>query len=62
MKTPLDGLALLNAQGLVTFREGVTLAALQAQSSAQTDLATAQAMQHAKRELFATFVNPQRRA
>jgi hypothetical protein len=49
VKTPLDGLALLNAQGLVTFREGITLAA-------------AQAMQHATRELFATFVNPQRRA
>ncbi len=62
MKTPLDCLALLNAQGLVTFREGITLAALQAQARAQTDLAIAQAMQHAKREPFATFVTPQRRA
>ena len=62
MKTPLDCLALLNAQGLVTFREDITLAALQSQASAQTDLAAAQAMQQAKRELFATFIKPQRRA
>ena len=62
VKTPLDCLALLNTQDLVTFREGITLTALQAQASAQTDLAAAQAMQQAKRELFATFVKPQRRA
>ena len=62
VKTPLDCLALLNAQGLVTFRDSRTLAALQAQASAQTDLAAAQAMQHAKHNLFATFVKPQRRA
>ena len=62
VKTPLDCLALLNAQGLVTFREDITLAALQSQASAQTDLAAAQAMQQAKRELFATFIKPQRRA
>jgi hypothetical protein len=62
VKTPLDCLALLNAQGLVTFKDGSTLAALQAQASAQTDLAAAQAMQQAKRELFATFIKPQRRA
>ncbi len=62
MKTPLDCLALLNTQDLVTFREGITLTALQAQASAQTDLAAAQAMQQAKRELFATFIKPLRRA
>jgi hypothetical protein len=38
------------------------LTALQAQASAQTDLAAALAMQQAKRELFATFNKPQRRA
>ncbi len=62
VKTPLDCLTLLNAQGLVTFRDSSTLAVLQAQASAQTDLAAAQAMQLAKRELFATFVKPLRRA
>ena len=62
VKTPLDCLALLNTQDLVTFREGITLTALQAQASAQTDLAAAQAMQQAKRELFATFIKPLRRA
>jgi hypothetical protein len=62
VKTPLDCLALLNDQGRVTFRKGITLDALQAQARSQTDLAAAQAMQRAKRELFATFVKPQRRA
>jgi hypothetical protein len=55
-------MTLLNAQGLVTFRDGSTLAFLQAQACAQTDLAAVLAMQQAKRELFATFIKPQRRA
>jgi hypothetical protein len=62
VKTPLECLALLSPKGLLTFREGVTLEALQAQASAQTDLAAAQAMQCAKSELFAGFTKPQRRA
>lgn len=62
VKTPLECLALLAAQDRVTFRDGVTLDALQAQASAQTDLAAAQAMQQAKRVLFAGFIKPQRRA
>lgn len=62
VKTPLDCLTLLSRQGLVTFRDGITLEALQAQAQEQTDLAAAQAMQRAKRELFATFLKPQRRA
>lgn len=62
VKTPLECLAQLGAQHLVTFKTGVTLAALQAQAKSQTDLAAAQAMQRAKNELFATFVKPKRRA
>jgi hypothetical protein len=62
VKTPLACLALLSTQGLVTFRDGITLDALQAQARSQTDLAAAQTMQQAKRELFATFIKPQRRA
>ena len=62
VKTPLDCLALLNAQGLVMLRKDITLDALQAQARSQTDLAAAQAMGQAKRELFATFIKPRRRA
>jgi len=62
VKTPLERLAQLTAQDLVAFQPGATLAALQAQAKSQTDLAAAQAMQHAKRELFASFVRPKRRA
>lgn len=62
VKTPLECLARLSAQDLLTFREGITLDALQALARSQTDLAAAQAMQLAKRELFATFIKPQRRA
>jgi hypothetical protein len=62
VKTPLECLVLLVAQDRVTFREGVSLDALQAQARSQTDLAAAQAMGNAKRELFATFIKPQRRA
>jgi len=62
VKTPLEQLAQLAAQGLVTLRQGITLDALQAQGKTQTALAAAQAMPGAKRELFASFVKPKRRA
>jgi hypothetical protein len=62
VKTPLERLAQLSAQGAVTFKTDITLVALQAQAKSQTDLAAAQAMQRAKNELFARFVRPQRRA
>ena len=62
VKTPLECLAQLSAHGLVTLRDGIDLATLQAQARSQTDLAAAQAMQRAKSELFARFVKPLRRA
>lgn len=61
VKTPLECLALLNEQGFVTFKKGVTLETLQAQAKAQTDLVAAQEMQRAKNELFASFEKPKRR-
>lgn len=62
VKTPLECLAQLSERGLVAFKQGTTLAALQAQANSQTDLAAAQAMQRAKSELFARFVKSNRRA
>ncbi len=62
VKTPLERLAQLNEKGLVTLKQGITMEALQAQAKSQTDLAAALAMQQAKRELFARFVIPKRRA
>ena len=58
VKTPLACLAQLAAKGLVKFRAGVTIADLQTQANAQTDLAAAQAMQKAKADLFALFNKP----
>ena len=58
VKTPLACLAQLAEKGLVRFKVGVTLAQLQTQAQAQTDLAAAQAMQKAKAELFTTFNKP----
>ena len=55
VKTPLECLALLDEKGLVKFKKGNTLHALQAQAKVQTDLQAAQAMQQAKAALFATF-------
>ena len=55
VKTPLECLALLDEKGLVKFKKGNTLQALQAQAKVQTDLQAAQAMQKAKAALFATF-------
>ena len=58
VKTPLGCLARLSEKGLVRFKAGVTLQALQAQASFQTDLAAAQAMQKAKADLFAQLNRP----
>ena len=62
VKTPLECLTQLSEKGLVTLKTGVTLEALNALASSQTDLAAAQAMQQTKSELFARFVKPKRRA
>ena len=62
VKTPLECLALLNEKGLVKFKSGITVAALQTEAKAKTDLAAAQEMQRAKSELFASFVKQKRRA
>jgi transposase InsO family protein len=62
VKTPLESLAFLCEKGLVTLKPGITLDALQVLAKSQTDLAAAQAMQHAKTALFAGFAKPKRRA
>jgi transposase InsO family protein len=62
VKTPLECLAQLATKNLVEFKPDITLAALMTQARLQTDLATAQAMQRAKSNLFASFAKPQRRA
>ncbi len=62
VQTPLEYLTKLNAAGLVTLKAGITLEVLQEQAKAQTDLAAAQTMQHAKDELFASFAKTKRRA
>ena len=62
VKTPLECLAQLCEKDLVTFKQGITLEALQAQAASKTDLAAAQEMQRAKSELFASFAKPKRRA
>lgn len=62
VKTPLECLVLLAANHRVTFKPDVTLAALMTQARSHTDLAAAQAMQRAKRDLFASFAKPRRRA
>ncbi len=62
VKTPLECLTPLSEKNLVTFKPGITLAALQAQAKSQTDLAAAQTMQRVKNELFASFAKINRRA
>ena len=62
VKTPLECLTPLSEKNLVTFKPGITLAALQAQAKSQTDLAAAQTMQRVKNELFASFAKISRRA
>lgn len=58
VKTPLQALSQLCDKGLAGLKQGVTLAALQAQANTQTDLAAAQDMQRAKAELFRLFNTP----
>jgi len=55
VKTPLECLAWLSEKNLVTFKDGITLAALQKQAQSQSDLAAAQGMQKAKKALFESF-------
>ena len=55
VKTPLERLAELEQSALVKLKPGVSLAALQAQARAKTDLQAAQEMQRAKAALFARF-------
>ena len=62
VKTPLAALEQLCDKGLARLKAGVTLAALQAQADAQTDLAAAQEMQRAKAELFRMFNAPRTRS
>jgi hypothetical protein len=61
VKTPLACLAILSCTGLVEFKKGVILKALQAKAKAQTDLAAAQQMQRAKADLFELFNKPRPR-
>jgi hypothetical protein len=58
VKTPLEALERLCDKGLARLKADVTLAALQVQADAQTDLAAAQEMQRAKAELFRQFNAP----
>jgi hypothetical protein len=58
VQTPLARLAALSEQGLVKFKDDITLQTLQAQALEQTDLAAAQEMQKAKAALFALFNRP----
>ena len=60
VKTPLEALALLDQKGLVKFKLGQSVKALQASAKAHTDLAAAEAMQRAKLALFATFTQKKR--
>jgi transposase InsO family protein len=62
VKTPLEALALLAEKGLVKFKPGQSVKALQASAKAQTDLGAAEAMQRAKIALFATFEKKRKRA
>ena len=55
VKTPLECLAQLSKKNRVVLKSGVTLEVLQVQAKSKTDLAAAQSMQQAKRELFAGF-------
>jgi hypothetical protein len=61
-KTPLECLAHLAEKGLVTLRDGVSLATLQAQATVRTDLAATQTMQAEKQALFDSFTHQKRRA
>ena len=60
-KTPLERLALLGAQGLVTFKAGIAIDDLLAKAKEKTDLQAAQEMQKAKADLFELFNKPKRK-
>jgi transposase InsO family protein len=62
VKTPLECLVLLDADKKVHFKRERSLATLQQQASAQTDLAATQTMQAAKQLLFDSFLQPKKRA
>ncbi len=62
VKTPLECLTQLCAKQLVRLKPDVTLPVLWAQARSQTDLAATLAMQQAKRNPFASFEKPKRRA
>lgn len=62
VKTPLEALILLEKQGLVTLKTESILASLLAQAKMKSDLVAAQEMQQKKSQLFASFVEPKRRA
>ena len=62
VKTPLEALVKLHKLGLVKFKTDAMLADLLAQAKQQTDLAAAQEMQQAKKELFASFAKQKQRA
>ena len=62
VKTPLECLAQLCKKGFVTLKKGITLEALEAEAKSKTDLVSAQEMQRAKSELFASFLKQKRRA
>ena len=62
VKTPLECLVLLSANAKVRFKRGRSLAALQKEAGAQTDLAATHAMQAAKQQLFESFLRPTKRA
>jgi hypothetical protein len=62
VKTPLEQLTKLHAEGLVTLKPGVSLQALQAAASATSDLAAASQMRQAKAALFAQIHARQKQA
>lgn len=62
VKTPLECLAQLCEKGLAQLAPDTSLQSLQTRARAQTDLAATRAMQFAKRDLFASFEKPKRRA
>lgn len=62
VKTPLEALAILEKQGLATFKTTSILAELLIEAKGKTDLLAAQEMQRKKGELFASFIKRKRQA
>jgi hypothetical protein len=58
VKTPLERLSELAAQGSVTFKASISLNSLTQTAKEKTDLKTAEEMQKAKVALFAKFNRP----